>query len=103
MVPAMSCKMSKDNQNWAPGGKSKEIKSKLPCIVEASESTRLRVRESLPNHHGPFCRKGDNSLQHHNLFGSQIYSYASSHENSRWTKNGKNAENSGVGPDKSQK
>ena len=53
----------KNNQNWAIGGKSIETKSKLSCILEASES-----RESLPNHHeDPITGKGDNSLQHYNL------------------------------------
>ena len=37
--------------------------------------------ESLPTHHeDQIAGKGNNSLQH--LFGSHIYSYASSHENS---------------------
>ena len=49
-------------------GKSNEIKSKLACILEASESTRLRMGESLPNHHEDhIAGKGDNSLQHYNL------------------------------------
>ena len=31
---------------------------KFACILEASESTILRMGESLPNHHeGPYCRK----------------------------------------------
>ena len=47
----MPCKISKSNQNWATRGKSNEIKSKLACVLEASGSTRLRVGESLPNHH----------------------------------------------------
>ena len=43
-------------------------KSKLACILEASESTRLRMGESLPNHHEDhIAGKGDNSLQHYNL------------------------------------
>ena len=47
---------------------SNKIKSKLACILEASESTRLRVGESLPNHHDDhIATKGDNSLQHYNL------------------------------------
>ena len=38
---------------------------------------------SLPNHHEDhIAGKGENSLQHYN-FGSQIFSYASRHENSR--------------------
>ena len=49
-------------------GKSNEIKSKLACILEASEPTRLRMGESLPNHHEDhIAGKGDNSLQHYNL------------------------------------
>ena len=36
--------------------------------MEASESTRLRMEESLPNHHEDhIAGKGDNSLQHYNL------------------------------------
>ena len=68
VAPAMPCKISKNNQNWVTRGKSNEIKSKLACNLEASESTRLRVGESLPNHHEDhIAGKGDNSLQHYNL------------------------------------
>ena len=68
VAPAMPCKMSKNSQNWVTRGKSNEIKSKLACILEASESTRLRMGESLPNHHEDhIAGKGDNSLQHYNL------------------------------------
>ena len=65
VAPAMPCKTSKNNQNWVTRGKSNEIKSKLACILEASESTRLRMGESLPNHH--IAGRGNNSLQHYNL------------------------------------
>ena len=51
MAPAMPCNISKNKKNCGTGGKSNEIKSKLACILEASESTRLRMGESLPNHH----------------------------------------------------
>ena len=68
MAPAMPCKISKNSQNWVTRGKSNEIKSKLPCILEASESTRLRMGESLPIHHEDhIAGKGENSLQHYNL------------------------------------
>ena len=68
MAPAMPCKISKNSQNLVTRGKSNEIKSKLACILEASESTRLRMGESLPNHHEDhIAGKGDNSLQHYNL------------------------------------
>ena len=44
------------------------MKTKLACILEADESTRLRMEESLPNHHEDhIAGKGDNSLQHYNL------------------------------------
>ena len=68
VAPAMPGKNSKNNQNWMTHGKSNEFKSKLACILEASESTRLRMGESLPNHHEDhIAGKGDNSLQHYNL------------------------------------
>ena len=51
VAPAMPCKTSKNSQHGATSGKSNEIKSKLACILEASESTRLRMGESLPTHH----------------------------------------------------
>ena len=81
VAPAMPCKIIKNNENFGSGASNK-IKSKLACILEASESTRPRMVESLPNHHEDhMAGKGDNSLQHYNLV-SQIYSYAPSHENS---------------------
>ena len=68
MAPAMPCKISKNNKNCGNGEKSNEIRSKLACILEAGESTRLRMEESLPNHHEDHVAgKGDNSLQHYNL------------------------------------
>ena len=51
MAPAMPCKTSKSNQHWVTRGKSNKIKSKRACILEAIESTKLRMGESLPNHH----------------------------------------------------
>ena len=68
MAPAMPCKTSKKSQHWATRGKSNEIKSKFACILEASESTRLRMEESLPNcHEDHIAGNGENSLQHYNL------------------------------------
>ena len=51
VAPAMPCKMSKNSQNWVARGKSNEIKLKLACIFEVSESPRLRMGNSVPNHH----------------------------------------------------
>ena len=43
-------------------------KTRLACILEADESTRRRMGESLPNHHEDhIAGKGDNSQQHYNL------------------------------------
>ena len=68
MAPAMPRKTSKNSQHGATRGKSNEIKSKLACILEASEPTRLRMGESLPKYHEDhISRRGDNSLQHYNL------------------------------------
>ena len=67
MAPAMPCKILKNNKNCGSGASNK-VKSKLACILEASESTRLRMGESFPTHHEDhIARKGDNSLQHYNL------------------------------------
>ena len=67
MAPAMACKTSKNRQHGVTRSKSNEIKSTFACIVEASESTRLRVGKSLPNHREDhIAGKEDNSLQHHN-------------------------------------
>ena len=82
MAPAMLCKMSKNSQNWVTHGKSNEIKSKHACILEASESTRLRMGESLPKYHEDHVAgRGDNSLKHYNLVHK--FSYASSNEDTR--------------------
>ena len=49
-------------------GTSNEIQTRLACILEADESKRLRMGESLPNHHEDhIAGKGENSLQHYNL------------------------------------
>ena len=68
VAPAMLCKMRKNSPNWVTRGKSNEINSKLACILEAGESTRLRMGESSPNHHEDhIAGKGDLSLQQYNL------------------------------------
>ena len=68
MAPAMPCKTSKKSKHGETCGKTNEFKSKLACILEASESTRLRMEESLPNYHEDhIAGKGDNSLQQYNF------------------------------------
>ena len=58
MAPAMPCKTSKKCQHGETRGKINEFKLKLACILEASESTRMRVEKSTVLSWGPFCRKG---------------------------------------------
>ena len=68
MAPAMPCKRCKKRKNGETRGKTSEFKSKLACILEASESTRMRIEESLPNYREDhIAGRGDNSLQHYNL------------------------------------
>ena len=56
---AMPCKIMK---NCGSGGFNK-IKTRLARILQADESTRLRMGEPLPNHHDDhIAGKGDNSL-----------------------------------------
>ena len=64
VAPAMPCKIMK---NCGSGGSDKK-KTKLACILEANESTRMRMGNSEPsNHEDHIAGKGDNSLQHYNL------------------------------------
>ena len=52
----------------APAMPCKTFKSKFACILEASESTRMRMEKSLPKYHEDHVAgKGDTSLQHYNL------------------------------------
>ena len=65
IAPAMPCKIVKKN---CGSGASNNIKTRLACILEAGESTRLRMGESLPNHHEDhIAGKGNNSPQHYYL------------------------------------
>ena len=65
VAPAMPCKIMK--KNYRSGGSNK-VKTKLECILEADESTRLRRGNSVPNsHEDHIAGKRENSLQHYNL------------------------------------
>ena len=60
----MPCKITKN----CGSGASNKIQTKLACIVEANESTRMRMGKSIPpNHEDHIAGKGENSLQHYNL------------------------------------
>ena len=65
VVPAIPCKIMK---NCGVGHPAK-FRQKLACILEADESTRMRMGNSIPqNHEDHIAGKGENSLQHYNLF-----------------------------------
>ena len=68
MAPAVICKTCKKSKHVETRSKTNDFKSKFACILEASESTRMRMEESLPTYHEDYIAgKGDNSLQHYNL------------------------------------
>ena len=71
VAPGMLCKTSKNSKHGET--RDHDFKSKCAYILEASESTRLRMGESLPNHHEDhIAGKGSNSLQHYNLVHKMI-------------------------------
>ena len=64
VAPAMPCKIMKN----CGSGASNKIKTKLACILEAGESTRMRMGNSIPHdHEDHIAGKGENPLQHYNL------------------------------------
>ena len=68
MAPAMPCKSCKKSKYGETRSKTNDFKSKFACILEASESTRMRMEESLPKYHEDhIAGKGDNSLKHYNM------------------------------------
>ena len=68
MAPAMPCKTCKKNKHGETRSKTNDFKSKFACILEARESTRTRMGNSIPHHHEDhIAGKGENSLQHYNL------------------------------------
>ena len=55
-------------KNGETHNKTHDFNFKFACILEADESTRMRMEESLPNdHEDHIAGKGDNSLRHCNL------------------------------------
>ena len=100
----MPCKIMKN----CGSGASNKIKTKIACILEADESTRLRMGNSIPhNHVDHIAGKGDNSLQHYILVHKFILMpqamkspAAKAAVDKEWEKIG---ENFGVESDESQK
>ena len=90
VAPALPCKIMK---NCRSDGSNK-IKTKLTCILEADESTRMRMGNSIPHYHQDhIAGKGNNSLQHCNLVHKLIpmpQAVSFLQRKQRWTRNGKN-------------
>ena len=58
MAPAMPCKIAKN----CGSGASNKIQTKLASILEADESTSMRMGNSIPhNHEDHITGKGENS------------------------------------------
>ena len=107
MAPAVPCKTCKKSMKGETRDKTNDFNSKFACIFEASESTRMRKEESLPNfHEDHIAGKGNNSLQHDNL--AHKFIPVSNNEDTRSKSSsgqrmGKTWKDSGVGQTKSQK
>ena len=71
-----------------------KLKTRLACFLEASESTRLRMGESLPNHHEDhIAGKGNNSQQHFIWYTNSFLCLKQCRypqQRQQWTRNGKN-------------
>ena len=63
MAPIMPCTTCKKSNKGETCSNTNDFKSKFACVLEASESTRVRMEESLPNcHEDHIAGKGNNSL-----------------------------------------
>ena len=93
MAPAMPCKTSKKNKNWETRNKTNDFKCKFACILEASESTRMRLEESLPKYHEDhIAGRGDNcniTFWYTNLFLC-LKQWRYPQQKQQWIKNGGN-------------
>ena len=68
MAPAMLCKTCNKNKHAETRSMTSDFLAKFVFILEASESTRMRMEESRPKYHEDhIAGKVDNSLQHYNL------------------------------------
>ena len=97
---SLPCKMSKNSQNWVTRGKSNEIKSKFACILEASESTRLRMGNSIPHHHEDhIAGKGEIHYSTTSWFTNLflcLKPWKFPQQRQQWTRNGKIGKDAGV-------
>ena len=80
VAPGMPCKIMKKN---CGSGASNKIKTKLACIMEASESTSMRMEEFLPKYHEDHIAGKGKIHCSIKIWITKKKSYASSHEHSR--------------------
>ena len=67
-APAMPCKTCKKNKHGETRSKTNDFKSKFEYFLEVSESTRMRMEETLSKYHEDhIAGKGNNSLQLYNM------------------------------------
>ena len=79
LVPALLCWTNNDSETRS---KTNDFKSKIACILEASESTRMRMEESLPKYHEDGIA-GKGTVHYNITIWYTNFSYASSNEDSR--------------------
>ena len=109
MAPAMPCKACNKNMHGETRSKTNYFKSHV-CMYLGSQWIHKDAygRNSTEISWGPYRRKRRQFTTAWQ-YGTQIYSYASSNEDTlqqkqQWIKNGRNWEkDSGVGPDECQK
>ena len=87
----MPCKIAKN----CGSGASNKIQTKLACILEANESTGMRMGNSEPStHEDHIAGKSENSLQHYNLVHKFIPMPQAMKKfrqrKQQWIRNGKN-------------
>ena len=68
MAPAMPCKTCKKSKHGRPAARQMISSLNLRENLEANESTRMRMEETLPKYHKDhIAGRGDNSLQRYDL------------------------------------
>ena len=106
-LPTSTVSKKKTCKHGETRSKTNDFKSQFACILEASESTRMRMEESLPKcHEDHIAGKEDNSLQlrkrYTNLFLRPQANEDSRSKSSSGQRMGKTWKDFGVGHDKSQ-
>ena len=83
VAPAMPCKTCKKSMHGETRSKTNDFQSKFACILEAKWIHKNAYgRTSTKLEWGPYCRKRG-QFTTTRQFGTQIYSYASSNEDTR--------------------